>query len=119
MRKPNGLVPKFDQPGKRQITVIQEHFFIGKKEGTKIETDHQLNKSGDVVFAMIIAKDVARFSLQVCTSNSCFRLSENNSFLNIPIGCLCITKNEPRDIFNNFNSSESKRHCKHRKKAKG
>lgn len=70
MRKQNGLVPNFDDQGKRKITVIREQFFDGKKRSTKTTNDHQLNENGDVAVSLDIAKDESRFSLQVRTINN-------------------------------------------------
>lgn len=70
MRKQNGLVPNFDDQGKRKITVIRGQFFKGNNGSTKTTTDHRLNENGDVVIALAIAKDETKFSLQVLTKKS-------------------------------------------------
>lgn len=70
MRKQNGLVPNFDDRYKRKIIVIREQFFDEKKRSTKTTADHQLNKNGDVVVSLDIAKDESSFSLQVRTINN-------------------------------------------------
>lgn len=74
MRKQNGLVPNFDDQGKRKITVTREQFFtgyfIGTRTGIKTTTDHQLNENGDVTIALDIAKNELKCSLQVRTDNS-------------------------------------------------